>query len=85
MKANAQHDYVIYNKIELTIRRGDHRTKAFGRDVLRLIEEYPDMLIAYQAELLYENAPAGVEDEDLCYEADAEESRKCIEETYGIK
>ena len=49
------YDECIYNRVEMTIPRKDARYQEFGRDVLRLIQKYPDLLIGYDAEIILDD------------------------------
>ncbi len=69
----------IYSAIEFTINGDDRRLADFGKDMLRMIQTYDDILIGYHAE--------DVDGDDiniLCDDADADWATACIKQIFGI-
>ncbi len=79
MSVESKADIRIYNAIVFTINGDDRRFADFGKDMLRMIQKYDDILIGYHAE--------DVDEDDiniLCDDADADGATKCIKQIFGI-
>jgi hypothetical protein len=70
---------VVYNRLEFTIPTDDARFAQFGKDLLKLIEDYSDVLIGYQAECIDETSD---QPETICEDAGSDEAVSTIPEIF---